>query len=77
MWDHISYIWLYIYICISPYKLCTLYYQSRLNLVSEIGLVNILTFSAWDVTVSLHRKSPYMIISQSEMGSNVTCNYVM
>ena len=26
--------------------MCTLYYQSRLNLVSEICLVNILTFSA-------------------------------
>ena len=31
--------------------ICTPYYQSRLNLVSEISLVNILTFSAWGVTV--------------------------
>ena len=31
--------------------MCTPYYQSRLNLVSEICLVNILTFSARDVTV--------------------------
>ena len=31
--------------------MCTPYYQSRLNLVSEICLVNILTFSAWGVTV--------------------------
>ena len=31
--------------------ICTPYYQSRLNLVSEICLVNILTFSAWGVTV--------------------------
>ena len=31
--------------------ICTPYYQSRLNLVSEICLVNILTFSALDVTV--------------------------
>ena len=30
---------------------CTPYYQSRVNLVSEICLVNILTFSAWGVTV--------------------------
>ena len=29
----------------------TLYYQTRLSLVSEICLVNKLTFSAWDVTV--------------------------
>ena len=30
---------------------CTPYHQSRLNLVSEICLVSILTFSAWGVTV--------------------------
>ena len=37
-------------ICAIP-TMCTPYYQSRLNLVSEICLVNILTFSAWGVTV--------------------------
>ena len=31
--------------------MCTPYYQSRLNLVSEICLVNILTFSEWGITV--------------------------
>ena len=31
--------------------MCTPYYKSRLNLLSEICLVNILTFSAWGVTV--------------------------
>ena len=31
--------------------MCTRYYQSRLNLVSDIYLENILTFPAWGVTV--------------------------
>ena len=31
--------------------MCTPFYPSRLNLVCEICLVNILTFSAWGVTV--------------------------
>ena len=31
--------------------MCTLYHQRRLNLVSEICLVDILIFSAWGVTV--------------------------
>ena len=31
--------------------MCTPYYKSRLNLVSEICLVNLLTLSAWGLTV--------------------------
>ena len=37
--------------------MCTPYYQSRLNLVSEIRLLNILTWSAWGVTVSFSRNN--------------------
>ena len=41
---------LFWHLCYTHY-MCTPYYQSWLNLVSEICLVNILTFSAWGVTV--------------------------
>ena len=38
-------------ICAIAIYMCTPHYQSRLNLVSEICLVNILTFSERGVTV--------------------------